>query len=499
MLEDDAHVAERIVAAGDGVDVELAQLAGRLDDLVECDERRVNRAIALTRRGVHLVALAHLDLGVRGLAGAGAQGQALKDPALGRITRLVVDDRLEIECRDRLLAIGDLLELGERALELVAFDGVAHVGVRSLQRSAARVLAQNELVVLQSNRLGVHDLVRAAVLQHAVLMDAGLVGEGVLAHDCLVRLYGVAAQARNQAAGTGDLCRLDTRLEAVEGVAGAQRHHDLLERRVASTLADTVDRDLDLTRTCLHAGQRIRGRETEIVVRVDAQRRLVQFGHVRVERGEDLPVLLRRRVADGIGDVDRRGAGGQRGAHDLCHELRAGARGVLAGEFDVRDLRPGVGNSIAGLLDDLLGRHAELVLHVEVARRDEDMEAGTLSVLEGLPRRVDVALLRAIERRDRAAAYVLGHEANALNLAGRGHCEAGLNDVDAEPFELARDLQLLLRVQANARRLLAIAQRGVEDLDVILIGAHRAPFRSAVRLHAPVLLSRRCLRRASGA
>ena len=330
-------------------------------------------------------------------------------------------------------------------------------------------------------------------------MDAGLVGEGVLADNRLVRLHGVAAEARDEAAGPGDLRRLDAGPEAVVRVARAQRHHDLLERRVAGPLADTVDRDLNLARACLHAGQRVRGRETEIVVRVDAERRLVQLGHVGVQRLEDLLVLVRRGVADGVGDVDRRRAGGERRAHDLGHELRTRARGVLAGELHVGDLGAGVGHGVAGLLEHLLGCHPQLVLHVEVAGGDEDVEAGALSILEGLPRRVDIGLLRAVERRDRAAAHVLGHEPDALDLAGRGDREPGLDDVDAEALELAGDLQLLLRVQADAGRLLAITQRGVEDLDVILVGAHRAPFRSAVRLHAPVLWSRRFVRRAGGA
>ena len=50
-----------------------------------------------------------------------------------------------------------------------------------------------------------------------------------------------------------------------------------------------------------------------------------------------------------------------------------------------------------------------------------------------------------------------------LEVARRGDREAGLDHVDAEPRELLGDLQLLLRVQRDARRLLAVAQRRVED------------------------------------
>ena len=56
-----------------------------------------------------------------------------------------------------------------------------------------------------------------------------------------------------------------------------------------------------------------------------------------------------------------------------------------------------------------------------------------------------------------------GDRLNGLEVARRGDREAGLDDVDAEPRELVRDLELLGRVQRDARRLLAVAQRRVED------------------------------------
>jgi len=48
-------------------------------------------------------------------------------------------------------------------------------------------------------------------------------------------------------------------------------------------------------------------------------------------------------------------------------------------------------------------------------------------------------------------------------MIGRGDREAGLDDVHAEPRELLGDLELLGGVQRDAGRLLAVAQRRVED------------------------------------
>ena len=56
-----------------------------------------------------------------------------------------------------------------------------------------------------------------------------------------------------------------------------------------------------------------------------------------------------------------------------------------------------------------------------------------------------------------------GDRLDRLEVTGRGDREAGLDDVDTETAELVRDLQLLLGVQGDARRLLAVAQRRIED------------------------------------
>ena len=57
----------------------------------------------------------------------------------------------------------------------------------------------------------------------------------------------------------------------------------------------------------------------------------------------------------------------------------------------------------------------------------------------------------------------------ASKSPGRGDREARLDDVDAEPRELVRDLELLLPVQRDPRRLLAVAQRRVEDPYSVLL------------------------------
>ena len=65
--------------------------------------------------------------------------------------------------------------------------------------------------------------------------------------------------------------------------------------------------------------------------------------------------------------------------------------------------------------------------------------------------------------------HFAGDRLHRLEVAGRGDREAGLDDVHAEVVEGVGDLELLGEVHAGAGRLLAVAQRGVEDQDAIRI------------------------------
>ena len=58
-----------------------------------------------------------------------------------------------------------------------------------------------------------------------------------------------------------------------------------------------------------------------------------------------------------------------------------------------------------------------------------------------------------------------GDFADGLEIAGRGDREAGLDDIDAQIDQGLSDLHFLGEVHARAGRLLAVAERGVEDAD----------------------------------
>ena len=85
------------------------------------------------------------------------------------------------------------------------------------------------------------------------------------------------------------------------------------------------------------------------------------------------------------------------------------------------------------------------------------------AAFEGFPGAVDVGVVAAGQAADGRAANVRGDLANGFEIAGRGDGEAGFDDVDAQIDQRLGELHFFVDVHARAGRLLAVAERGVED------------------------------------
>ncbi len=153
----------------------------------------------------------------------------------------------------------------------------------------------------------------------------------------------------------------------------------------------------------------------------------------------------------------------------LGHELPIAARGVLGRKLDIVQMLARARDRPGGRVEHVLAGHVELVLEMDIRSRDEDMDTGTGRLVHRLERLVNVLLAGAREAQYHGFGHGLGDALHGLEVAGRGRCEAGLDNIDVEPFELARDRDLLLDVHGCAGRLLAVAQRGVEDPDVVAV------------------------------
>ena len=297
------------------------------------------------------------------------------------------------------------------------------------------------------------------------------VREGVGADDGLVRLDRDAGVRADQAAGADDLSGVDVRAHAELLRPRMQRHHDLFEGGVARAFADAVDRHLDLPRAVLDRRQRVRGRQPQVVVAVGRDDHILRARHILSDAADQPAELARQGVARRIRDVQRGRAGLDRHLEHLVEEFGIGAARVLGRELDVGAQAAGVRHRLAGALQALLAADLELVRQVDVRGREEGVDARPFRLAHGVPGAIDVALAGARQPGDDRRVFELTHlarnPAHRLEIARRGDGEARLDHIDAQPRQLMGDLQLLVDVQRRARRLLAVAQRGVEDDDDI--------------------------------
>jgi hypothetical protein len=308
-------------------------------------------------------------------------------------------------------------------------------------------------------------------------MDARLVGERIGTDDRLVRLDRKTGDRADQARRLGDVLGDDPGLIRQQIVAGAQRHHDLFHGRVAGALADAVDGALDLARARLDRAQRVRHAESQIVVAMHRDHRLVDVRHAVPDHPDQIGEFLGVGVAHRVRDVDRGGAGLDRALDAAAQEIVLGARPVLAGPFHVVAVAPRAGHAVDHRLVHLLGRLLQLDRHVQRAGRDEGVDAFPGSGLERLGGAVDVGAAGARQRADHAVLDLLGDLVDRAKVALGRDRESSLDHVHAHLLEQIGDLQLLGDGHRGARRLLAVAQRGIEDDDAVFVRGGVAPRR----------------------
>ena len=278
-----------------------------------------------------------------------------------------------------------------------------------------------------------------------------------------------AGHAGDQAAAVHDLLGVDAGFDAEEVGPRLQRHDDLLQRAVARPFAEAVDGALDLPRAGTHGRQRVGHGHTQVVVAVNADDGPVDVADLGHEHRDHLAVLRRDGVADGVRHVDRGGAGVDDGLDHLAEEVRLRAGSVFGAELDVGGVGQGALHALDRALEDFLAAHLQLVVAVDLAGGQEDVDAALRAAGDGLACAVYVRLDAARQTGYDGSLDDLADGLHALEVAGRGDGEAGLDDVHAQPFELLRDHDLLIQRHGAAGRLLAVPQCRVEYDDALCV------------------------------
>ena len=152
----------------------------------------------------------------------------------------------------------------------------------------------------------------------------------------------------------------------------------------------------------------------------------------------------------------------------ISHEKVAiRARRIFRRELHVVDKRTRQPHRFGGLVERLLrGRSSACTRGADRWRPGRRGCAGA-GQTEWRARRSRCLPLGAGQRGDARLANCLGDGGDGGKVALRGHGETGLDDVDAQIFKGMRHGELFLRGHAAAGRLLAIAQSGVEERNVI--------------------------------
>jgi len=127
-----------------------------------------------------------------------------------------------------------------------------------------------------------------------------------------------------------------------------------------------------------------------------------------------------------------------------------------------------VGDRATDRFENLFAAHVQLVVAVDRAGADEHVDAFAAGGLERVGRGLNVAAGGAGEAADDRAIDLARDRLDRLEVAGRGGGEAGLDDVDAQIGQRAGHAQLGGFRHRKARRLFAVAQRGVEDANPVV-------------------------------
>ena len=321
---------------------------------------------------------------------------------------LVVHQRDDVLVVDDLLAVGEVLEAAEGVVQLVVADlAVAQRLQLVAERGPAGVLAHHQAALGPADALRRHDLVGGGVLQHPVLMDAALVGEGVAADDRLVRLHVEPGDGGQQLRDPQDALGLDL---VDEGCASGRVR---IAITVSSSAALPARSPMPLI---VHSICRTPARTAASVLATARPRSLWLW----VEKmtfsapGTRSRSMVKMRamssgsgVADRVGDVDRGGAGVDRRLHAAAQEVGLGAAAVLGRPLHVVRVVAGQRHRIDGELQHRVRLHAQLVFHVQRGGGQEDVDALALGGPQRLGGAQDVGLAGAGQAADDRALDVL--------------------------------------------------------------------------------------------
>src|SRR3984885_13109094 len=303
--------------------------------------------------------------GTRAGSGRDRRGQRLEQRSRRSGWLVSVADRLQkVMIFDMFDLVGQADEAAVDVIEGAAVELIAELFAADGEGVTAGVLAEYESGIGHADGLRGHVFVGQRVLENAILVDAGFVGEGVASDDGLVGLHGHAGDLAQQLAGGEQMFGSDGSFVGIAIVTNAEGHDNFFERGIAGALADAIDGAFNLAGSGGDGSHGVGYSHAEIVVAVSGDGDVLDSLHAAADGGDQVSELGGHGVTDGVRDIERRGAGFDYSIKDLAQELGVGARCVFGRKFDVGAERFREGDGFAGLGEALLAGDAKLVLQV---------------------------------------------------------------------------------------------------------------------------------------
>jgi hypothetical protein len=200
---------------------------------------------------------------------------------------------------------------------------------------------------------------------------------------------------------------------------------------------------------------------------VGAERHARRARHPAQDGAEERADFVRRGVAHRIRKIDRRTPGRDHRFDDATEELEIAPRRILRRKLHIVGIAPGLPNRRNGRVEACLSRDPQLALQVEIGGRNERMDTPTLGGRQRAARAVDIDRMTPRQRGDHRTLDVGRHPSDSFVIGLRRNRKPSLDHVRPQHRELPRHLHLFVGAQRKTWRLLAIAERRVEDRQTV--------------------------------
>ena len=461
----DRRFTHGFLAAGYRTNGVILELDGQVGQHVDRLVSGVDRPVPHTGGLFDLITDAQFHRGVRLLAADARKRQVLQDERFDGVHYLVVHDGAQVLVEDLFLTVRHLQKTLVGPVQFFLGQLIPQRRQPVIQGRSPGARREHNVMALQPDQFRADNLVVLAVLENAVLVDAGGMCKGVASHDGLVTRDRHTHAVRDEMAGAVNFVQFDVCPRVVVIRPHMDSHDDLFECCIAGALADSVEATFHLCGAGANGLQRVGGRHAEVVVAVHADPCFVDVGHAVHDGGKRLVPLAGHRKTYSVGNIHHGGARLDDLFQGAAQVVEVGARCVFGGIFHVVAQAASIADRVDSHLQHIVFRLAHLALQMDVGGAYNDMNAWAFGRFDGFRDGIDIGLDAARQGGDHRAAHLFGNGSDSREIARRRSGKPRLDHVHSQARQLVSDFELFGSVQATTWRLFTVSQRRIKNVD----------------------------------